>query len=95
MKRPQTEVILLSDRRTDRLLGERLLQSIHTLSVSTFTRLVMDADGLRLIVPVIVLDTHQVGVGAVVETRPHGQDMFIGLIHGLHQLQGQIISVSD
>lgn len=49
----------------------------------------MDADGLRLVVPVIVLDTHQMGVGPVVETRPHGQHVFIGLVHGLHQLQGQ------
>lgn len=47
----------------------------------------MDADGLRLVVAVVVLDTHQVGVGAVVETRPHGQHVFVGLVHGLHQLQ--------
>lgn len=47
----------------------------------------MDADGLCLVVAVVVLDTHQVGVGAVVETRPHGQHMFVGLVHGLHQLQ--------
>lgn len=55
----------------------------------------MDADGLSLVVPVIVLDTHQVGVGPVVETRPHGQHVFVGLVHGLHQLQGQIISMSN
>lgn len=48
----------------------------------------MDADGLRLVVPVVVLDAHQMGVGPFVETRPHGQNVFIGLIHGLHQLQG-------
>lgn len=53
----------------------------------TFAGLVMDADGLRLVVAVVVLDTHQVGVGAVVETRPHGQHVFVGLVHGLHQLQ--------
>lgn len=47
----------------------------------------MDADGLRLVVAVVVLDTHQVGVGVVVETRPHGQHVFVGLVHGLHQLQ--------
>lgn len=55
----------------------------------------MDADGLRLVVPVVVLDTHQVRVGPVVETRPHGQHVFVGLVHGLHKLQGQIISVSN
>lgn len=65
------------------------------LCVSTFARLVMDADGLRLIVPVIVLDADQVRVGPVVEARPHGQHVFVGLVHGLHQLQGQIISVSN
>lgn len=54
----------------------------------------MDADGLRLVVPVIVLDAHEVGVGAVVETRPHGQHVVVGLTHGLHQLQGRIISDS-
>lgn len=55
--------------------------------VGTFAWLVMDADGLGLIVPIIVLDAHQVRVGAVVETRPHGQHVFVGLVHGLHQLQ--------
>ena len=60
------------------------------LRVGTFAGLVMDADGLRLVVPVIVLDTHQVRVGPVVETRPHGQHVLVGLIHGLHQLQGHI-----
>lgn len=54
----------------------------------------MDADGLRLVVPVIVLDAHEVGVGAVVETRPHSQNVVVGLTHGLHQLQGRMISVT-
>lgn len=53
----------------------------------TFAGLVVDADGLRLVVAVVVLDAHQVGVGAVVETRPHGQHVLVGLVHGLHQLQ--------
>lgn len=44
----------------------------------------MDADGLRLVIPIVVLDTNQVGVGAVVETRAHGQHVFVGLVHGLH-----------
>lgn len=55
----------------------------------------MDADGLRLVVPVVVLDAHKVGVGPVVETRPHGQHVFVGLVHGLHQLQGHTISMSN
>lgn len=54
---------------------------------ATFAGLVVDADGLRLVVAVVVLDAHQVGVGAVVETRPHGQHVLVGLVHGLHQLQ--------
>lgn len=53
----------------------------------TFAGLVVDADGLRLVVAVVVLDAHQVGVGTVVETRPHGQHVLVGLVHGLHQLQ--------
>lgn len=52
----------------------------------------MDADGLRLVVPVIVLDAHQVGVGPVIETRAHGQHVFVGLVHRLHQLQRQTIN---
>lgn len=55
----------------------------------------MDADGLRLVVPVVVLDAHKVGVGPVIETRPHGQHVFVGLVHGLHQLQGHTISMSN
>lgn len=54
----------------------------------------MDADGLRLVVPIVVLDAHQVGVGVVVEACPHSQHVVVGLTHGLHQLQGRIISVS-
>lgn len=53
----------------------------------TFAGLVVDANGLCLVVAVVVLDAHQVGVGAVVETRPHGQHMLVGLVHGLHQLR--------
>lgn len=53
----------------------------------TFAGLVVDADGLRLVVAIVVLDAHQVGVGAVVETHPHGQHVLVGLVHGLHQLQ--------
>ena len=52
----------------------------------TFARLVVDADGLRLVVAVVVLDAHQMGVGAVVEACAHGQHVFVGLVHGLHQL---------
>lgn len=62
---------------------------------STFARLVMDADGLCLVIPVIVLDAHQMRVGAVVEACTHGQHVLVGLVHGLHQLQGQRISLSD
>ena len=63
--------------------------------VGTFAGLVMDADGLRLVIPVVVLDAHQMRVGAVVEARAHGQHVLVGLVHGLHQLQGHRISPSD
>lgn len=62
-------------------------QKWRAARVATFAGLVMDADGLRLVVPVVVLDAHEVGVGAVVEARPHGQHVVVGLAHGLHQLQ--------
>lgn len=54
----------------------------------------MDADGLRLVVAVVVLDAHQVGVGLLVEARPHGQHVVVGLAHGLHQLQGRMEPVT-
>ena len=60
---------------------------------STFAWLVVDADRLRLVVAVVVLDADQVGVGPVVETRPHRQHVLVGLVHGLHQLQGHRISL--
>lgn len=66
------------------------LETTKEVCLRTFAWLVVDADGLRLVVPVIVLHTHQVGVGAVVETRPHGQHVFVGLVHSLHKLKGQI-----
>lgn len=50
----------------------------------TFAWLMVNADSLRLVVSVVVLNTHQVGVGPLVETRPHGQDVLIGLVHSLH-----------
>lgn len=53
----------------------------------------MDADSLRLVVAVVVLDAHQVGVGVVVEAGAHSQHVVVGLAHGLHQLRGPITSV--
>lgn len=69
-------------------------QTESRFGCGTFARLVVDADGLRLVVPVVVLDAHQVGVGVVVEARPHRQHVVVGLTHGLHQLQGPMTSVS-
>ena len=50
----------------------------------TFAGLVMNTDGLCLIVAIVILHAHQVRVSAVVEARPHSQHMLIGLVHGLH-----------
>lgn len=50
----------------------------------TFARLVMNTDGLRLIVSVIVLHTHEVRVRPLIKARSHCQHVLVGLIHSLH-----------
>lgn len=52
--------------------------------VVTFTWLIVDADGLGLILAIVCLDTDEVGVCSVIEACPYCQHMLIGLIHSLH-----------
>lgn len=53
----------------------------------TFAWLVVDADGLGLVLAILCLHTDKVGVGRLVEARPHGQDVVVGLVQHLHQLR--------
>lgn len=53
----------------------------------TFAWLVVDADGLGLVLAILRLHADEVGVGRFVETRPHGQDVVVGLVQHLHQLR--------
>lgn len=53
----------------------------------TFARLVVDADGLSLVLAVLCLHADEVGVCRFVEARPHGQDMVVGLVQHLHHLR--------
>ncbi|TNN69243.1 hypothetical protein EYF80_020560 [Liparis tanakae] len=50
----------------------------------TFARLVVDADGLGLVLAVVSLHADEVGVCRLIEARPDGQHMLIGLIQSLH-----------
>lgn len=50
----------------------------------TFAWLVVDADGLGLVLAVVSLHTDQMGVCSLVEARPDGQHMLVGLIQSLH-----------
>ena len=54
----------------------------------TFPGFVLYVDGLGLVVAVVVLDTHQVGVGLGTEAGRHGHHMLVAVVHNLHQLQG-------
>lgn len=56
------------------------------MGTHTFAWLIVDADSLRLVLAIVTLNTDEVGVGGVVEARPYGQHMLIGLIQSLHQL---------
>lgn len=52
----------------------------------TFAWLIVDADGLGLVLAIFSLHTDEVGVCSLIEARPNGQHMLIGLIQSLHQL---------
>lgn len=46
----------------------------------TFAWLIVDTDGLCLVLAVICLHTDEVGVCSLIEARPKGQHMLVGLI---------------
>lgn len=52
--------------------------------IPTFARLIVDADGLGLVLATVSLHTDEVGVGALIEARPYGQHVLIGLTQSLH-----------
>lgn len=54
------------------------------MSWPTFAWLIVDADGLGLILATVSLHTDEVGVCILIEARPYGQHMLIGLIQSLH-----------
>lgn len=67
------------------------MSSITTLEVPsnmllwpTFAWLIVNADGLRLVLAIVSLHTDEVGVGALIEARPDGQHMLVGLIQSFH-----------
>lgn len=50
----------------------------------TFAWLIVDADGLGLVLAVVSLHTDQMGVRGLIEARPNSQHMLVGLIQSLH-----------
>lgn len=50
----------------------------------TFARLIVDADGLGLVLAILSLHTDEVGVCSLIEARPNGKHMLIGFIQSLH-----------
>lgn len=60
----------------------------------TLPGLVVDADGLCLVVPIVVLHAHQMRVGLLVEARSPCEDVLVGFVHGFHHLQTKRVPVS-
>lgn len=56
------------------------------LSWPTFARLVVDADGLGLILAILPLNTYKVGIRGLIEARPEGQHVLIGLVYSFYEL---------
>lgn len=50
----------------------------------TFAWLIVDADGLGLVLAIVCLHTDEVGVCSLIEACPYGQHMLVGLIESLH-----------
>lgn len=50
----------------------------------TFAWLIVDADGLGLVLAIVSLHTDEVGVCGLIKARPNGQHMLVGLIQSLH-----------
>lgn len=52
----------------------------------TFAWLVVDADGLGLVLAVVSLNTYEVGVRGLVEAGPESQHVLIGLVYCFYEL---------
>lgn len=52
----------------------------------TFAWLVVDADGLGLVLAILPLNTYKVGVRGLVEARPKGQHVLVGLVYSFYEL---------
>lgn len=58
--------------------------SIGVLLWPTFAWLIVNADGLRLVLAVVSLHADEVGVRRLVEARTDGQNMLVGLVQSFH-----------
>lgn len=50
----------------------------------TFAWLIVDADGLSLVLAIVCLHTDEVGVCSLIKACSYGQHVLIGLIQSLH-----------
>lgn len=59
--------------------------SLHSMMLwPTFAWLIVDADGLGLVLAIVSLHTDEVGVCSLIKARSNSQHMLIGLIQSLH-----------
>lgn len=69
------------------------------LSWPTFAWLVVDADGLGLVLAILSLNAYKVGVRSLVEACPEGQHVLVGLVYSFYELyakqQGRVIEDDD
>lgn len=56
------------------------------LSWPTFAWLVVDADGLGLVMAILPLNAYKVGVRGLIEARPEGQHVLVGLFYSFYKL---------
>lgn len=52
----------------------------------TFAWLVVDADGLGLVLAILSLHAYEVGVRGLIEARPECQNVLIGLVYSFYEL---------
>lgn len=52
----------------------------------TFAWLVVDADGLGLVLAILPLNAYKVGVRSLVEARPERQHVLVGLVDSCYEL---------
>lgn len=62
------------------------LTSGAMLSWPTFAWLIVDADGLGLVLAILPLNAYKVGVRSLVEACPEGQYVLIGLVYSFYEL---------